>query len=51
MGRVGLNRMYTPYMTGYLANSLPKVLYTYIYKHMAPANLRYECKPGQKWCA
>jgi len=49
MSRVGQNRMYTPYMTVYMVNSLPKIPYTHRIC-MVMANPTYEClfwcKPG-----
>jgi hypothetical protein len=46
MCRVGQNRIYTPYMTVYMVNSLPKIPYTHrIY--MVLANPNYVCGGGE----
>ena len=41
MSRVGQNRMYSPYMTVYLVNPLPRILYIYS-MYMVLANPTYE---------
>jgi len=48
--RVGQNRIYTPYMTVYLVDSLQKIpymhrIYIYIYIYMVLANPTSVCKP------